>query len=144
MIKDKSTYETMSPESIGLMRGDSQSGAGIVLGKHSGRNAIKTHLKEMGYDLDEEKLNAIFLRLKEVPEKKKDALEDEEIEAIVLDQGSNLNTVWTITGCQVTTGMSGIPTATVKNDIISKPSNLAVSPRRPSVGAWGNNPTTCE
>jgi len=114
MIKDKSTYEIMSPESIGLMRGDSQSGAGIVLGKHSGRNAIKTRLKEMGYDLDDEKLNAIFLRFKEVAEKKKGGLEDEELEAIVLDQGSNLNTVWTITGCQVTTGMSGIPTATVK------------------------------
>lgn len=114
MIKDKSTYEIMSPESIGLMRGDSQSGAGIVLGKHSGRNAIKTRLKEMGYDLDDEKLNAIFLRFKEVAEKKKGGLEDEELEAIVLDQGSNVNTVWTITGCQVTTGMSGIPTATVK------------------------------
>jgi 2-isopropylmalate synthase len=35
MIKNKSTYEIMTPESIGLMRGDSQSGAGIVLGKHS-------------------------------------------------------------------------------------------------------------
>eukprot|EP00957_Ditylum_brightwellii_P100332 7647717-Ditylum_brightwellii.AAC.1 len=36
MIKNKSTYEIMTPESIGLMRGDAQSGAGIVLGKHSG------------------------------------------------------------------------------------------------------------
>ena len=35
MIKNKQTYEIMTPESIGLMRGDQQSGAGIVLGKHS-------------------------------------------------------------------------------------------------------------
>ena len=44
MIKNKATYEIMTPESVGLMRGDQQSGAGIVLGKHSGRNAVKTRL----------------------------------------------------------------------------------------------------
>ena len=49
----------MSPESVGLMRGDSQSGAGIVLGKHSGRNAVSTRLRELGYDVDAEKLNAV-------------------------------------------------------------------------------------
>eukprot|EP01083_Nonionella_stella_P314565 1133768_1 len=52
MIKNKSTYEIMTPESIGLMRGDSQSGAGIVLGKHSGRNAVNTRLTELGYTLE--------------------------------------------------------------------------------------------
>lgn len=114
MIKDKSTYEIMTPESIGLMRGDSQSGAGIVLGKHSGRNAVKTRLKELGFDLDDDKLNSVFARFKQVAERKKGGFEDEELEALMLDQGSNLNTLWTVTGCQVTTGMSGIPTATVK------------------------------
>jgi hypothetical protein len=48
MIKNKATYEIMTPESIGLMRGESQSGAGIVLGKHSGRNAVGTRLVELG------------------------------------------------------------------------------------------------
>lgn len=47
MIKNKATYEIMTPESIGLMRGDKESGAGIVLGKHSGRNAVSTRLKEV-------------------------------------------------------------------------------------------------
>merc|ERR1712071_458698 len=68
MIKNKSTYEIMTPESIGLMRGDSQSGAGIFLGKHSGRNAVNTRLKELGYDLEPDKLNAVFERFKEVAE----------------------------------------------------------------------------
>ena len=113
MIKNKSTYEIMSPESIGLMRGDSQSGAGIVLGKHSGRNAVGTRLRELGYDLDSEKLNAIFKRFKQVAEKKKGGLEDEDLEALVTDQ-SGLDKFWEITGLQVATGMSGIPTATVK------------------------------
>lgn len=114
MIKNKSTYEIMTPESIGLMRGDSDSGAGIVLGKHSGRNAISTRLKELGYDLEPDKLNAVFARFKEIAEKKKGGLEDEDLEALVTDQAGLTNELWRVTGLQVATGMSGIPTATVK------------------------------
>eukprot|EP00934_Nitzschia_sp_Nitz4_P006648 Nitzschia sp. Nitz4//scaffold66_size103028//72209//74243//NITZ4_004506-RA/size103028-snap-gene-0.143-mRNA-1//-1//CDS//3329556374//6638//frame0 len=114
MIKNKSTYEIMTPESIGLTRGDTQSGAGIVLGKHSGRNAVGTRLQELGYDLDPEKLNAVFARFKEVAEKRKGGLEDEDLEALVIDQAGSINMMWKLTGLQVSTGMSGIPTATVK------------------------------
>jgi len=114
MIKDKSTYEIMTPESIGLMRGESQSGAGIVLGKHSGRNAVGTRLRELGYDLDLDKLNAVFARFKEVAEKKKGGLDDDDLESLVSDQSGSMNELWKITGLQATTGLSGIPTATVK------------------------------
>lgn len=114
MIKDKSTYEIMTPESIGLMRGDSQSGAGIVLGKHSGRNAVGTRLRELGYDLDLDKLNAVFARFKEVAEKKKGGLDDDDLESLVSDQAGSVNELWRVTGLQTTTGLSGIPTATVK------------------------------
>ena len=114
MIKDKSTYEIMTPESIGLMRGESQSGAGIVLGKHSGRNAVGTRLRELGYDLDMDRLNAIFARFKEVAEKKKGGLDDDDLESLVADQSGSSHVLWKVTGLQVTTGLSGIPTATVK------------------------------
>jgi len=114
MIKNKSTYEIMTPESIGLMRGEHQSGAGIVLGKHSGRNAVGTRLKELGYDLDADKLNAVFTRFKQVAEKKKGGLEDEDLEALVSDQAGLGNQLWTITALQVATSMAGMPTATVK------------------------------
>lgn len=114
MIKNKKTYEIMTPESIGLMRGESQSGAGIVLGKHSGRNAVGTRLRELGYDLDPEKLNAVFVRFKQVAERKKGGLEDEDLEALVSDQAGLGNAMWKVTGLQVSTGLSGIPTATVK------------------------------
>ena len=116
MIKNKATYEIMTPESIGLMRGESNSGAGIVLGKHSGRNAVATRLKEMGYVLDKEKLNAVFVRFKEVAEKKKGGLEDDELEALVSDTAYTQHTeiFWTLKDLQVTTGMNHcIPTATV-------------------------------
>mmetsp|Transcript_15366 Transcript_15366/g.23802 ORF Transcript_15366/g.23802 Transcript_15366/m.23802 type:complete len:668 (-) Transcript_15366:1010-3013(-) len=114
MIKNKGTYEIMSPESIGLMRGDAQSGAGIVLGKHSGRNAVGTRLRELGYDLDMEKLNSVFQRFKQVAERKKGGVEDEELEALVADQAGITGALWSVSGLQVTTGMHGIPTATVK------------------------------
>lgn len=114
MIKNKQTYEIMTPESIGLMRGEQQSGAGIVLGKHSGRNAVKTRLRELGYDLDEEKFNAVFTRFKQVAERKKGGLEDDDLEALVTDQAGLSNMLWQVTGLQVATGLSGIPTATVK------------------------------
>jgi 2-isopropylmalate synthase len=114
MIKNKATYEIMTPESIGLMRGESQSGAGIVLGKHSGRNAVGTRLRELGYDLDPDKLNAVFTRFKQIAERKKGGLEDEDLEALVSDQAGLGNALWQVTGLQVATGLSGIPTATVK------------------------------
>jgi 2-isopropylmalate synthase len=114
MIKNKQTYEIMTPESIGLMRGESQSGAGIVLGKHSGRNAVSTRLRELGYELDSDKLNAVFARFKQVAERKKGGLEDEDLEALVTDQAGSSNALWEVTGLQVSTGMSGIPTATIK------------------------------
>merc|ERR1711957_608110 len=114
MIKNKSTYEIMSPESIGLMRGDAQSGVGLVLGKHSGRNAVGTRLRELGYTLDDEKFNAVFTRFKEVAEKKKGGMEDDDLEALVSDQSGMVNKLWEVTGLQVSTGMTGMPTATVQ------------------------------
>jgi len=116
MIKNKETYEIMTPESIGLMRGDSQSGAGIVLGKHSGRNALNTRLRELGYMFDNpEQFNAIFERFKQVAERRKGGFDDDELEALVSDTSGFVNELWTLKGCQVTSGMGGIvPTATVK------------------------------
>ena len=95
----------MTPESIGLMRGESQSGAGIVLGKHSGRNAVSTRLKELGYELDKDKLNAVFARFKEVAEKKKGGLEDDDLEALVTDSAYNTDVFYTLKDLTVTTGM---------------------------------------
>ena len=103
----------MSPESVGLMRGDSQSGAGIVLGKHSGRNAVSTRLRELGYDVDAEKLNAVFVRFKEVAERKKGGLDDDELEALVADEVYSAQALWSLKRVQVSTGSDVVPTATV-------------------------------
>ena len=117
MIKNKATYEIMTPESIGLMRGQADSGAGIVLGKHSGRNAVSTRLLELGYgDIveDQTKLEAIFARFKHIAERKKGGLDDDELEALVSDEAyQNVRALWGLLGAQVTTGSGVIPTATV-------------------------------
>jgi len=97
-----------------IFSGESQSGAGIVLGKHSGRNAVFTRLRELGYDLEADKLDKVFTRFKEVAEKKKGGLEDDDLEALVADQAGSINELWKLTGLQISTGIAGIPTATVK------------------------------
>ncbi|XVF84448.1 hypothetical protein PTKIN_Ptkin17bG0037700 [Pterospermum kingtungense] len=68
MLKHKGTYEIISPEDIGLERSND---AGIVLGKLSGRHALRDRLKELGYELDDKQLGNIFWCFKAVAEKKK-------------------------------------------------------------------------
>jgi 2-isopropylmalate synthase len=65
VLKNRLTYEIMDAQSIGLT--DNQ----IVLGKHSGRNAFRSRLQELGYDLDDQSLNRAFLRFKELADKKR-------------------------------------------------------------------------
>src|SRR5205807_140746 len=54
MLKERSTYEIMNPEDVGLPRTE------LVLGKHSGRHALRQRVQELGYHLDEEQLNKVF------------------------------------------------------------------------------------
>ncbi len=68
MLKSKSTYEIMSPETIGMQRTDD---AGIVLGKHSGRNALGTRLRQLGFDLAEDQITDVMKRFKALADKKK-------------------------------------------------------------------------
>jgi 2-isopropylmalate synthase len=78
MLKHKGTYEIMTPESVGLTESN------LVLGKHSGRNAFKTKLKELGYELGDNALEDAFNRFKDLADKKKEIFEDDII-ALVED-----------------------------------------------------------
>ncbi|MDH4226164.1 MAG: 2-isopropylmalate synthase [Deltaproteobacteria bacterium] len=79
VLKEKTTYEIMSPESVGISKST------LVMGKHSGRHAFKARLKELGYELSDEDLNAAFERFKELADRKKEVF-DEDIEALVQDE----------------------------------------------------------
>ena len=76
VLANKQTYEIMTPESIGI-RADN-----IVLGKHSGKHAFESHLKEMGYTLSQEELLRCFQEFKVLCDKKK-TVNDADIEALV-------------------------------------------------------------
>ncbi len=77
VLKDRTTYEIMTAESVGIMKNS------LVLGKHSGRAAFKTRLAEMGYNLDNEHLEKAFSAFKDLADKKKEIF-DEDLEAIIL------------------------------------------------------------
>lgn len=109
MLKNKSTYEIMDAESIGLAKN------GLVLGKHSGRAAFRSRLTELGYEsLTDAELNKAFVRFKEVADKKKE-ITNLDLESIVNDEmrlefdAGNFELV----RCQVICGDSQVPTATI-------------------------------
>ena len=111
MLKNRGTYEIMSPETIGLQRGAED--AGIVLGKDSGRNALGTRLRELGFELSEETLNDVFKRFKSLADRKKN-ITDEDVLALVSDEVFQPQTIWTLMDLQVVCGSVNMPTATVK------------------------------
>ncbi len=76
MLKNAQTYEIMRPEDIGLVKSN------LVMGKHSGRHAFKTKLKELGYDLGDNALEDAFARFKALADKKKEIF-DEDLVALV-------------------------------------------------------------
>jgi 2-isopropylmalate synthase len=106
VLKNKRTYEIMDAQSIGLT--DNL----IVLGKHSGRHAFSTRLKELGYDLSEQDLNRAFLRFKELADKKKE-ISDRDLEAIVNDEIQQPPELFRLERVQVSCGSHACPTATV-------------------------------
>ncbi|AFY77575.1 2-isopropylmalate synthase [Pleurocapsa sp. PCC 7327] len=106
VLKHKLTYEIMDAESIGLTNNQ------IVLGKLSGRNAFRTRLKELGFDLSETDLNKAFLRFKEVADKKKE-ITDWDLEAIVNDEINTAPELFRLELVQVSCGDNARPTATV-------------------------------
>ena len=106
VLKNKLTYEIMDAQSIGL--NDNQ----IVLGKHSGRNAFRTRLQELGFELSETDLNKAFVRFKEVGDKKKE-ITDWDLEAIVNSEIQQAPELFHLDLVQVSCGDQARPTATV-------------------------------
>jgi 2-isopropylmalate synthase len=107
ILKNQMTYEIMRPETVGLSRSN------LVLGKHSGRHALKVHLEEMGFDLSAEELDRTFERFKELADKKKNVT-DADLEALMDDQVDQSQEVFSLDGLQVACGTMGMPTATVR------------------------------
>ena len=110
VLKNPMTYEIMSPETVGI------SANRLVLGKHSGRHALRSHLKEMGYDLSDEELNIVFTKFKDLADKKK-SLVDEDLEVIVTEGILRSTDTFKMEYLHVTAGTTVLPMASVKMDI---------------------------
>lgn len=76
VLANKKTYEILTPESVGIRTNN------LVLGKHSGHHAFEARLKELGYELSQEELAALFVRFKDLCDKKK-SITDDDLEALV-------------------------------------------------------------
>jgi 2-isopropylmalate synthase len=107
MLKHQETYEIMRPEAVGVTQ------SRLVLGKHSGRNAIFTRLREMGFSLTEEEQAKAFERFKALAEKKKE-ISDADLEVLISDEINQAREIYTLDGLQVACGTMGLPTATVR------------------------------
>jgi len=108
VLKEKTTYEIISPETIGLK--DSK----LVLGKHSGRHAFREKLVDLGYDhLSEEQVNAAFGKFKDLADRKK-TVSDEDIRALLEEKIIETPEVFALQHLIVTFDNHATPSATVK------------------------------
>ncbi|MEO0991782.1 MAG: 2-isopropylmalate synthase, partial [Pseudomonadota bacterium] len=79
MLKNAETFEIMRPEDVGL------SETNIVMGKHSGRAALRSKLKNLGYELADNQLNDVFVRFKALADRKKE-IYDDDLVALMQDE----------------------------------------------------------
>jgi len=124
ILKHPMTYEIMKPETIGL------STHKLVLGKHSGRHALRSHLKDLGYDLSDEELSLVFTQFKQLADKKKHVM-DEDLEAIVAEGILRTQDVFVLDYLHVTAGTTVLPMASVRLMIHGRPAQDA---------GYGNGP----
>ncbi len=107
LLKDKLTYEIMTPESVGISK------SSLVLGKHSGRHAFRERIEGLGYSLDDKELNLAFKRFKTLSDMKKHVY-DEDIEMIIMDEIYKISEKYKLVYLNVSCGNVTIPTATVR------------------------------
>ena len=86
MLKNKLTYEIIAPETIGESVQGDEDDCGVVMGKHSGRHALKSKLGQLGVTLADDQLNAFFDRFKLVAETKTGGVSDVELMALLRDE----------------------------------------------------------
>jgi 2-isopropylmalate synthase len=124
MIKNRQTYEIMTPESVGL------SHSSLKLGKLSGRNAFRTKLKELGYELGDNALEEAFKRFKDLADRKRDIFDDDLI-ALVDDEMATAEARMKFVSLEIYAGSKGPQKATLEMEVDGK---------MQKVSATGNGP----
>jgi len=124
MLKNPMTYEIMKPETVGLNTSN------LVLGKHSGRHALHSHLKVMGYDLSEDELQIVFKAFKKLADRKKQVM-DEDLEALVAEGLLRTSDIFKLKYLHVSSGTTVMPMASVQ---------LSINGRDARGAGYGNGP----
>ena len=124
MLKHTQTYEIMTPESVGVAK------TSLVMGKHSGRAAFRSKLKDLGYDLGDNAFEDAFNRFKTLADRKK-VIYDEDIEALVDEEIATTADRIKVVSMMVMAGTMGPQTATLTLDIDG---------REQTVQSTGNGP----
>jgi 2-isopropylmalate synthase len=107
IIKERTTYEIMDPKDVGWV------GETMVLSKLSGRAGLRSRMEELGYTLDRDELNRVFLSFKELADKKREVT-DRDLEALMAeDRRVEEVTGYHVESVAILTGTGLVPTATV-------------------------------
>ncbi len=107
VLANKSTYEIMTPDSIGLSKNK------LVLGKHSGRHAVEDRLVSLGYTLTKEKLDSIFQEFKLLADRKK-LVDDRDLEALVEEKAMEIKEIYQLKEFVINCGNVITSTANIK------------------------------
>lgn len=110
LLKEKSTYEIMRPETVGLTE------SRLVMGKLSGRHAFREELINLGYTLSDEEINEAFDRFKRVADQKKELFE-EDLEAILSETAMRVPEYYSLKSLEVHSGLGQPPQAEVALEI---------------------------
>ncbi len=107
VLANKTTYEIMTPESIGLSRNT------MVLGKHSGRHAFEDRLRSLGYNLTKEELDETFQKFKVLADKKK-VVQDADLEVLLQHKAVEVPETYRLDRFVINTGNTITATASVR------------------------------
>lgn len=118
ILNNSSTYEPISPEMVGHSRR-------IVLGKHTGANALKSKLKEYHIDLDDNQFSKVFDEIKSLGDSGKCVTDDDLVAIAITELSSARETPIVIKGLSISMGANVSPTATVKLEIDGEESETA-------------------
>jgi 2-isopropylmalate synthase len=102
VLKNRLTYEIMTPASIGLTTNE------IVIGKHSGSHAVRKKAEELGYHLDEDQINVLFKAVKDLADKKEQVF-DEDVEALILESVYRRKDRFRLVDMSVFSGTGDVP-----------------------------------
>lgn len=107
VLKNRETYEIMTPESVGISTNK------IVLGRHSGRHGLKARLRDLGYEISKEKLDSVYEGFLSLADKKKEVFDDD-LRALMGDEAEAGKGLYQLDYLQAILGTQTIPTATVR------------------------------